>query len=126
MNAPRACCVALTAVLGPFLLGACSEHSALPAEPINDGDVAIVVIRDFAFTAPTITIDRGRSVRWRTSTGTFHTITPDGHQAFAERQMNASGQTYEVRFDTPGRYRYYCEPHRALGMTGEVVVADHD
>lgn len=122
MNAPRASRVALTAVLGAFLLGGCSEHSALPTEPINEGDVAVVVIRDFAFTAPTITIDRGKSVRWRSSTGTFHTVTPDGHQAFAGQQMNASGQTYEVRFDAPGRYRYYCEPHRALGMTGEVVV----
>jgi len=122
MNAPRASRLALTAVLGAFLLGACSEHAAPPTEPINEGDVAVVVIRDFAFTAPTITIDRGKSVRWRTSTGTFHTITPDGHQAFVERQMNASGETFEVRFDTPGRYRYYCEPHRALGMTGEVVV----
>lgn len=113
---------ALVPVLAAFLLGACSEHSTQATEPINEGDVAVVVIRDFAFSAPTITIDRGSSVRWRSSTGTFHTVTPDGHQAFAGRQMNASGQTYEVRFDTPGRYRYYCEPHRALGMTGEVVV----
>jgi plastocyanin len=49
-------------------------------------------------------------------------VTPDGHVAFTERQMNAPGQTLEVRFDAPGRYRYFCEPHRALGMTGEVVV----
>lgn len=122
MNAPRAFRPALIVPLAAFFLAGCSEHSALPAEPVNEGDVAVVVIQDFAFTAPTITIDRGTSVRWRTSTGTFHTVTPDGHQAFVERQLNASGQTYEVRFDTPGRYRYYCEPHRALGMTGEVVV----
>lgn len=122
MNAPRASRPALTAVLGALLLAACSDHSASPAEPISEDDVTVVVIRDFAFTAPTITIDRGKSVQWRTSTGTFHTVTPDGHLAFSERQMNASGQTYEVRFDTPGRYRYYCDPHRALGMTGEVVV----
>jgi plastocyanin len=122
VNLSRAPRQALVPVLAVFLLSACSEHSSSPSEPIDDGDVAVVVIRDFAFSAPTITIDRGRSVRWRSSTGTFHTVTPDGHQAFAERQMNASDQTFEVRFDTPGRYRYYCEPHRALGMTGEVVV----
>jgi len=117
--APR---VALVPVLAALLLGACSEHSDVPTEPGNGGDVAVIVISDFAFSAPTLTIDAGTSVRWRSSTGTFHTVTPDGHQAFAGRQMNASGQTYEVRFDAPGRYRYYCEPHRAFGMTGEVVV----
>jgi plastocyanin len=122
MNGERARRVVFVPGLAALLLGACSEHSDAPTEPGNDGDVAVVVISDFAFSAPTITIDRGTSVRWRSSTGTFHTVTPDGHQAFTGRQMNASGQTYEVRFDAPGRYRYYCEPHRAFGMTGEVVV----
>ena len=122
MNHHRSRSVALITVLATLLLNGCSEHTAAPTEPGSEGDVAVVVIRDFAFSTPTVTIDRGQSVRWRTSTGTFHTVTPDGHQAFAGRQMNAEGQTYEVRFDTPGRYRYYCEPHRAFGMTGEVVV----
>lgn len=122
MNPLRNVCPAISAVLVAIALSACSQHTALPTQPDTGGDVAVVVIRDFAFSAPTITIDRGKSVRWRTSTGTFHTVTPDGHQAFAERQLNGAGETFEVRFDTPGRYRYYCMPHRSLGMTGEVVV----
>ena len=122
MNLSRARRPALVPVVAALLLSACSEHTDGPTEPINEGDAAVVTIRDFAFSAPTITIDRGKSVRWRSTTGTFHTVTPDGHQVFAARQMNASGETFEVRFDTPGRYRYYCEPHRAFGMTGEVVV----
>lgn len=122
MKLPRASRSVLASVLAALVVSACSEHAALPTEPGNEGDVTLIVIRDFAFSAPTVTVDRGKSVRWRSSTGTFHTVTPDGHQAFTARQMNASGQTFDVRFDTPGRYRYYCEPHRALGMTGEVVV----
>ena len=122
MIMPRAGRSAVTSALVGLLLSSCSEHTALPTDPVNEGDVTVIVIRDFAFSTPTITIDRGASVRWRSSTGTFHTVTPDGHQAFTARQMSASGQTFEVRFDTPGRYRYYCEPHRSLGMTGEVVV----
>lgn len=122
MNYERARRPAFRPFLVALLLSACSEHVPGPTEPVGDGDVAVVVISDFAFSAPTLTIDRGTSVRWRSSTRTFHTVTPDNHQAFATRQMNASGQTFDVRFDTPGRYRYFCEPHRALGMTGEVVV----
>ena len=122
MNAGRFSRLVLVPVLAALLLSACSEHVDAPTEPGNGGDVAVVTISDFAFSAPTITIARGSSVRWRSSTGTFHTVTPDGHHAFTSRQMNAAGQTYEVRFDAPGQYRYFCEPHRALGMTGEVVV----
>ena len=109
------------AVLVSVGVAACSEHSG-STEPDGDGNVTEVIIRDFAFSAPTITIDRGQSVRWRNTTRNFHTVTPDGHEAFAERQTGTQGQTFEARFDTPGRYRYFCEPHRSLGMTGEIVV----
>jgi plastocyanin len=109
-------------LLAALALSACSDHTDEPTAPIGDGEVTEVVLNNFAFSAPTVTIDRGESVRWRNSTATFHTVTPDGHQAFGARQTNAADQTFETRFDTPGRYRYYCEPHRALGMTGEVIV----
>ena len=122
MNTVRARRVALVAFFGAFLLSACSEHSESPTDPDTDGDVTLVTVRDYAFSAPTVTIDAGKSVRWRATTSTFHTITPDGNQAFAERDMNATGETFEVRFDVPGRYKYFCEVHRSLGMTGEVVV----
>ena len=102
-------------------VSACSTR-AEPTDPIDSGDVTEIVIRNFAFSAPTITIDRGTSVRWRNTTGTFHTVTPDGHQAFGARQTTTQGQTFDTRFETPGRYLYYCEPHRSLGMTGEIVV----
>lgn len=122
MNRAHTGRLAIPSLLALLLLSACSEHVPGPMDPADEGDVAVVVISDFAFSAPTLTIDRGTSVRWRSSTSTFHTVTPDNHQAFATRQMSAPGQTFDVRFDTPGRYRYYCEPHRALGMMGEVVV----
>ena len=122
MNRYRLSRAALATFLIPFALSACSEHSDEPTGPIDDGNVREVVLNNFAFSTPSVTIDRGESIRWRNSTATFHTVTPDGHQAFAARQTNAAGQTFETRFDTPGRYRYYCEPHRALGMTGEIIV----
>ena len=63
MNDDRAQRFALVPVLAALLLSACSEHSAVPTEPVNEGDVAVVVISDFAFSAPTLTIDAGTSVR---------------------------------------------------------------
>ena len=114
--------LALVPFIGALLLSACSEHTAAPTEPTTDGDVTVVTVSDFTFTAPTVTIDAGTSVRWRSTNNTPHTVTPDGNQVFAEREMSSNGETFEVRFDTPGRYRYFCEFHRSLGMTGEVVV----
>jgi plastocyanin len=113
---------ALVPICALLLVGACSEHSDAPTEPVIEGDATVVLVRDFSFSAPSVTIDAGKSVRWRTTTGTFHTVTPDGNQAFAEREFNGSGETFEVRFDVPGRYRYFCEVHRSFGMTGEIVV----
>ena len=122
MSSHHASHLALAYGVAVLALGACSEHAKESTEPTGDGNVTEVIIRNFAFSAPTITIDRGTAVRWRNTTGTFHTVTPDGHQGFTERQTSTSGETFETRFDAPGRYRYYCEPHRALGMTGEVIV----
>lgn len=111
----------IACVLLSISVSACSDREPATS-PADTTDGAEVVISDFAFSAPTLTIARGETVRWRNTTSNFHTVTPDGHSAFAARQTTTRGQTFETRFDTPGRYRYFCEPHRALGMTGEIVV----
>lgn len=103
-------------------LSACSDR-AEPMNPVDDGDdMSTVTLRNFAFGPATITVDRGATVRWRNGTSTFHTVTPDEAGAFEEWQTNAQGQTFEVRFDEPGTYRYHCEPHAVLGMTGVIEV----
>ena len=33
-----------------------------------------------------------------------------------------SGETFEVTFDTPGRYEFQCEPHAGAGMKGVINV----
>jgi plastocyanin len=108
-------------VLVSIAATACSERE-LATAPSDTPGATEVVISDFAFSAPTLTIDAGETVRWRNTTSNFHTVTPEGHSAFTARQTTTRGQTFETRFDTPGRYRYFCEPHRSLGMTGEIVV----
>jgi len=32
------------------------------------------------------------------------------------------GESFVMKFDVAGRYEYYCEPHRAAGMDGRLVV----
>jgi plastocyanin len=111
--------VGLMSALGP---AGCSDRSDPPTGPGDDGEVRTVTITNFAFGPATITVDRGATVRWRNATNTFHTVTPDGHTTFEEFQTNAQDQAFDVRFDAPGRYMFYCQPHRALGMVGVIEV----
>jgi plastocyanin len=34
------------------------------------------------------------------------------------------GETFEVTFDQPGTYRYFCIPHESVGMAGTIVVTE--
>ncbi len=37
-------------------------------------------------------------------------------------QIGEEGEFFEMKFDVPGEYAYYCEPHRGAGMNGMLVV----
>ena len=41
----------------------------------------------------------------------------------SEKSVNKKGETFEYAFDSPGVFRYYCEPHRGQGIKGAVFVA---
>lgn len=79
-------------------------------------------LRNFEFSRPELRIEAGTTVRWRNTTSSFHTVTPDGHAVWTEWQTASSGETFEVTFDEAGTYPYYCSPHRGLGMAGTVIV----
>lgn len=34
----------------------------------------------------------------------------------------AHGETFELKFDEPGRYPYFCAIHDGPGMAGEIIV----
>ncbi|MDX1647376.1 MAG: plastocyanin/azurin family copper-binding protein [Longimicrobiales bacterium] len=105
---------------GLVLLPGCSEHQELMGP--GQGEVVEVEIRNFEFSSPELRVEAGTTVRWRNTTFSFHTVTPEGHTAWAEWQTASDGEIFEVTFEEVGTYPYYCSPHRGLGMTGSVVV----
>ncbi|XP_058785490.1 plastocyanin, chloroplastic [Vicia villosa] len=39
-----------------------------------------------------------------------------------EDLLNAPGETYSVKLDAKGTYKFYCSPHQGAGMVGQVTV----
>ncbi|RLM56632.1 halocyanin domain-containing protein [Halobellus sp. Atlit-31R] len=76
----------------------------------------------YGFNAAAIRVDPGTTVVWKwTGKGNSHNvIAEDG--TFESDLYAAAGETFEHTFESEGTYKYYCQPHRALGMLGAVVV----
>ncbi|MEX2526895.1 MAG: plastocyanin/azurin family copper-binding protein [Gemmatimonadota bacterium] len=75
-----------------------------------------------SFSPNDLTIPAGTRVTWRNAGAIIHTITPDGHGEWTRVEMETAGQTFSHRFETPGTFEYFCEPHRSIGMTGVIRV----
>ena len=89
----------------------------------------------------------GEPVVWRNTGARTHTVTayesqiPDEAPFFASGGFEgteaardawlqgggggiASGETFEVTFDVPGTYDYFCIPHERAGMQNEFTVVE--
>lgn len=104
-----------------------------------------------AFLPDSITVSAGTTVVWLNTGNRPHTVTafdsgqPEGATFFAsggfddeaeaveawhsgrptrERGAIFEGDRFEHTFDTPGIHSYYCIPHEAGGMIGEVIVEE--
>jgi len=76
----------------------------------------------FAYDPPAIRIDQGATVTWEwTGEGGSHDVVAVD-ETFASDLVTSAGHTFTHTSDEPGTFRYYCTPHRALGMKGAVVV----
>jgi halocyanin-like protein len=70
-------------------------------------------------------VDPGTTVVWEwTGSGSHNVKAEDG--GFESRITGEEGFTFEHTFGESGVYRYYCTPHRAMGMKGVVAVGDVD
>jgi plastocyanin len=94
--------------------------------PVGSGVVgsvsAIVAIREFRFVPDTIRVPAGTVITWINCEEDFadepHTTTSD--QEVWRSDLLSPGDLYQRRFDQPGTYPYFCEPHPF--MTATVIV----
>ena len=95
----------------------------------NDAKVVNVQVTSNQFTPATLTIRAGQTVLWTWAGGEHNVVSgtcDDSGEMTPDDQFRsgapASGGTYERLFSVPGTYPYYCEPHCAMGMRGEIKV----
>jgi len=89
------------------------------------------------FVPERVEIEVGQTVLWRNVSFDIHTVTadpglaansenvrlPEGAETFNSGRFSPD-ETFTYTFETSGEYRYFCIPHEATGMVGEVVVRE--
>jgi plastocyanin len=93
----------------------------MPDEPTTKPSSAVVevMIDNFTFSPPTITVAPGTTVRWTNKDDVPHTVTSTDKRFKSSKTLDTD-DTYTTAFATAGTYAYYCAVHPM--MTGTVVV----
>lgn len=88
-------------------------------------EVAVKVV-DNSFEAQYVTVSAGTKITWTNAGRNIHNIVPSNEDAFAKVTTAdfGPGKSYQVTFDAPGDYPYYCSVHgtKKSGQTGVIRV----
>jgi plastocyanin len=93
-----------------------------------DATVEVGPNDEFAFEPGTdepLRVEAGATVEFVWRSGPHNVVVdsqPDGADWQGHESTEAEGFSVAFTFETPGRYEYFCEPHRSLGMVGALVV----
>jgi plastocyanin len=95
---------------------------ASPSADMGTGEASAegtsVIIADFAFAPPDLTVAAGTTVTWTNEGWAPHTATAEDG-SFDSGRLD-QGDSFEQTFNEPGTFAYHCSFHP--GMTGSVVV----
>jgi plastocyanin len=111
-------------VLGVGSLGAATTAAYAVPPPTTVAPTApaphraTVEIKDFMYAPRTLTIAAGTTVTWRNRDAEPHTVR--GTDELVRSGALDQDETYSVRFDKPGTYRYGCSIHPQ--MMGTIIV----
>lgn len=88
----------------------------------QQADQPTITMDKIEFSPDTLIVPVGSTVTWQNG-NLVHTVTSD--DGSFDSGFLLDGQTYELSFDTPGTYPYYCVPHGGpggVGMAGVIIV----
>lgn len=82
---------------------------------------------NYYFDPVAIAVSPGTTVTWRwTGHSGTHNVVSESGVFDSGKLVDEAGTTFSYTFTEPRIYKYYCEPHRSLGMRGAVFVALDD
>ena len=103
----------------PLLALVISLVAAGPTLVRAEPPAATVMIDDFAFDAPTVTVAPGDTVTWVNHDDEPHTVVADDGKTFRSKVLD-TGDRFSFTFRTAGTFGYFCSVHPH--MTAKVVV----
>jgi plastocyanin len=103
----------LAAALGLAVLGA----AMLAAAPARSAEMT-VMIDNFTFNPPRLTVTAGTTVTWDNGDDIPHTVA-SSTRVFRSKALDTNDK-FSFTFATPGVYEYFCSLHPH--MTGTIVV----
>lgn len=140
---------ALLAALGTGVVGVTAGCSSALAgdEPDCQGEACDIGMDRMAFVPDTYEVNVGQTAVWKNTSSAAHTVTAYENDIPASAAFFASGgyedeqtardqwnenrgggigprETFELTFEIPGTYDYFCIPHERGGMIGEIVVSE--
>ena len=109
--------------------------AAVPSPSASPGTYTVNMTANRTFDPISITVPKGATITWHNVGGTTHTVTddpakattpahavlPGGVQPWDSGNV-ADGQSFSMKFDTAGTYRYFCTIHEGAGMLADIVV----
>ncbi len=104
------------ALAGCILAAGCAGGGGREFRHVTDttAPAAIVTVEGIYYWTDTVRVASGSVVRWVNRDVVDHTVSFEGKRdSRLSGKLKAKG-TYAVRFDTPGVYRYYCDPHPTM------------
>lgn len=118
-NRPKVWTFMAVSVLGLMALSS-GGVAAPPAAPLAAAPSSppTISIKDFAFTPQMVTVPAGTTVTWKNLDDEPHTVR--GVDAQIRSDALDQDESYSVKFDKPGYYKYGCSIHPK--MSGTIVV----
>jgi plastocyanin len=72
------------------------------------------------FVPSKITIKKGDSIKFINKSKNFHNVVVE--KLKIRTKLIKKGDSLVIKPSQVGDFSYYCQPHRAMGMTGEITV----
>lgn len=81
-----------------------------------------ITMKGMKFVPSKIEVSTGDTVIWMNESGGGHNVV--ANDGSFKSNMLEKGQYYALVFSKTGTYKYYCQPHRIMGMKGIVEVKE--